>query len=194
MKYLQFAYLAVFSWWGVSVVSGDMASRKIPNAAIMLGWRLLLLALGLQLANTAYGVYSHTGVYLVWSFYWLWCVHFFLAALAGVVLWYSGIWPAGDAKFFMLAAAWLPVINPFIKNFPGYLFIGLLVNIFVAAALVTFGSFLASGFYQASPADFFSELWGDVKKRLASLGGEGGEKDHVQVLHSLRSSPSPKAL
>jgi len=174
MKYLQFAYLAVFSWWGVSVVSGDMASRKIPNAAIMLGWRLLLLALGLQLANTAYGVYSHTGVYLVWSFYWLWCVHFFLAALAGVVLWYSGIWPAGDAKFFMLAAAWLPVINPFIKNFPGYLFIGLLVNIFVAAALVTFGSFLASGFYQASPADFFSELWTDVKKRLASLGGEGG--------------------
>jgi hypothetical protein len=173
MKYAQLVYLAVFSWWGVSVTSVDMASRKIPNSKILLGARLLLLALGLHLVNTGLGAYGQVTSYLNWSFYWMWGVHVFWAALAGVVLWYSGIWPAGDAKFFMLAAAWLPVINPFIKNFPGYLFINILVNTFVAAALVALGGFLASGFYQASPADFFSELWSDVKKRLASLGGEG---------------------
>lgn len=174
MKYLHLIYLAAFSWWGVSVVGVDMASRKIPNSKIILGFRLLLLALGLLLVNSALGAYGRAASYLNWNFYWLWCAHFSWAALAGVVLWYSGIWPAGDAKFFILAAAWLPVINPFIKNFPNYLFIGVLVNIFVAAALAAFGGFLASGFYQASPADFFGELWSDVKKRLASLGGEGG--------------------
>ncbi|OGR45463.1 MAG: hypothetical protein A2X35_08095 [Elusimicrobia bacterium GWA2_61_42] len=175
MKYLNMIFLAAFAWWGVSVVAGDMASRKIPNSRIIFGSRLLLLAVGLLLVNSALGAYGQVNSYLNWSFYWMLVVHVFWAALAGVLLWYSGIWPAGDAKFFMLAAAWLPVINPLMKNFPGYLFIAVLVNIFVAAALVTFGSFLASGFYQASPADFFSELWGDVKKRLASLGGEGGK-------------------
>jgi hypothetical protein len=174
MKYLSLIFLVAFSWWGVSVVGVDLATRKIPNSKLVFGARLLLLALGLLLVNTALGVDGRVGSYLNWNFYWLWCVHCFWAALAGVVLWYSGIWPAGDAKFFILAAAWLPVINPFIKNFPNYLFISVLVNIFVAAALVAVGSFLASGFYQASPADFFAELWGDVKKRLASLGGEGG--------------------
>jgi len=174
MKYLSLIFLVAFSWWGVSVVGVDLATRKIPNSKLVFGARLLLLALGLLLVNTALGVDGRVGSYLNWNFYWLWCVHCFWAALAGVVLWYSGIWPAGDAKFFILAAAWLPVINPFIKNFPNYLFISVLVNIFVAAALVAVGSFLASGFYQASPADFFAELWSDVKKRLASLGGEGG--------------------
>lgn len=174
MKYLGFIYLVAFSWWGVSVVSVDMATRKIPNSKLVFGSRLLLLALGLLLVNTALGVDGRVSSYLNWNFYWFWCVHCFWAALAGVVLWYSGIWPAGDAKFFILAAAWLPVINPFIKNFPNYLFMGVLVNIFVAAALVAIGSFFASGFYQASPADFFAGLWGDIKKRLASLGGEGG--------------------
>ena len=176
MKYLPLLYLTVFSWWGVSVVSVDMASRKIPNSKIAQGYRFLLLALGLLLVNTVLGVNGHVDSYLNWNFYWLLCLHFSWAALAGVVLWYTGIWPAGDAKFFILAAAWLPVINPFIKNFPGYLFINILVNTFVAAALVAVGGFLASGFYQASPADFFSELWSDIKARLASLGGEGGWK------------------
>lgn len=174
MKYLGLIYLVAFSWWGVSVVAVDMATRKIPNSKLVFGGRLLLLALGLLLVNTALGVDGRVSSYLNWNFYWLWCIHCFWAVLAGVVLWYSGIWPAGDAKFFILAAAWLPVINPFIKNFPSYLFMNVLVNIFVAAAVVAIGGFLASGFYQASPADFFAELWGDIKKRLASLGGEGG--------------------
>lgn len=174
MKYLPLIFLAFFSWWGVSIVSIDMASRKIPNFKIAQGYRFLLLALGLLLVNTVLGVNGQVASYLNWNFYLLFCLHFFWTVLAGVVLWYTGIWPAGDAKFFILAAAWLPVINPFIKNFPGYLFINILVNIFVAAALVAVGGFLASGFYQASPADFFSELWDDIKKRLASLGGEGG--------------------
>ena len=173
MKYLHLVYLAAFSWWGVSVVGVDMATRKIPNARIVFGFRLLLLALGLLAVNTLLGHYGHTTSYLNWNFYPMWAAHFFWSALAGVILWYTGIWPAGDAKFFMLCAAWLPVINPYVRNFPHYLFVGLLVNTFVAAALVALGSFLASGFYQASPADFFAELWKDVKARFSSLSGEG---------------------
>ena len=107
--------------------------------------------------------------YLNWNFYLSWCAHLFWAALAGVLLWYTEIWPAGDAKFFILVCAWLPLINPLLKNFPGYLFLSVLVNIFVAAALAAVGGFLASGFYKVGPADFFKELAGDIKKHLAGL-------------------------
>ncbi|MBI5745088.1 MAG: prepilin peptidase [Elusimicrobia bacterium] len=175
MKYLNLLFLAAFAWWGVSVAAIDMATRKIPNSKVVFGFRLLLLALGLLAVNSWLGYQGQAASFLNWNFYPLWGVHFLWSVLAGLVLWYSGIWPAGDAKFFMLCAAWLPVINPFLRNFPNYLFIGLLVNTFVAAALVAFGSFIASGFYQASPADFFSELWRDVKARFASLAGEGSK-------------------
>ncbi|MBI4801008.1 MAG: prepilin peptidase [Elusimicrobia bacterium] len=172
MKFFSLSYLAVFSVWAVTVINIDLATNKIPNVRIALGAKLLLLALGLHMLNTYLGGRGAVLSYLNWNFYWLWCAHIFWAVLAAVILWYSEIWPAGDAKFFMLTAAWLPLINPFIKNFPNYLFLSLLINIFVAAALAAIGGFLASGVHRAGPADFFRELSGDVKKRFAELAGE----------------------
>ncbi|MBU2573123.1 MAG: hypothetical protein KKH28_03485 [Elusimicrobia bacterium] len=172
MKLFSLAYLAVFSVWAVTVVNIDLASNKIPNARIALGAKLMLLALGLHMLNTYLGGRGAVISYLNWNFYLMWCAHVFWAVLAGLILWYSEIWPAGDAKFFMLTAAWLPLINPFIKNFPGYLFLSLLINIFVAAALAALGAFIASGCHQAGPSDFFRELSGDIKKRFAGLAGE----------------------
>ncbi|OGS07496.1 MAG: hypothetical protein A2270_09530 [Elusimicrobia bacterium RIFOXYA12_FULL_51_18] len=171
MKFFGLAALSVFAVWSVAVVNIDMAVKRIPNVKIVLGVKLLLLALGLLLLNSYMGTRGAVSSYLNWNFYLLWCAHLAWAVLAGVTLWYSEIWPAGDAKFFILVAAWLPLINPYLKNFPNYISLGLLVNIFVMAALAAVGGFFASGFYQARPADFFKELSGDIKKRFAGLAG-----------------------
>jgi len=176
MKFFGLAYLAVFSIWAVNVVNIDMAVKRIPNARVLLGAKLLLLALTLLLVNSWMGARGGVSSYLNWNFYLLWCAHLFWAALAGVILWYSEIWPAGDAKFFILSAAWLPLINPYLNNFPNYLFLSLLVNIFVAAGLAAVGGFIASGFYKVSPADFFKEVFVDVKKHFTDMAGGSGNK------------------
>ena len=172
MKFFGVSFLAVFAIWAVGVVNVDIATKKIPNAKVALGAKLMLLALGLLVLNTYLGSGGAVPSYLTWNFYLLWGAHLCWAVLAGVVLWYCEIWPAGDAKFFILVAAWLPLINPFIKNFPNYLFLSLLINIFVAAALVAVGSFITSGFAQEGPADFFKEMFSSLRQWLKSLAGE----------------------
>lgn len=171
MKYISVIFLAAFTLWGVSVVNRDIASRKITNSSLKNGlklWALMLCALSLY---TWMGYTGREQSFLNINFYIFLFRHVAWSILAAIALWYAEVWPAGDAKFFMVVAAGLPLINPYIHDFPDYLFLSLLINIFVAAALWAMGNFLASGFYSASPSDFFSELWDDLKKRLASLGG-----------------------
>lgn len=172
MKYISLAFLAAFTAWSASVVSLDLATRKIPNSSIKTGFKLLaagLAALGLY---TWLGYTGRTQSFLTGSFYWFFCQHFFWSVVAGIILWYAEVWPAGDAKFFILVSAALPLANPYLKNFPAFLFLSLLINIFVAAALWAVGSHIASGFASASPSDFFSEIWGDIKKRMADMAGD----------------------
>lgn len=169
MKIFSAVFFLAFAAWAMGVVNVDLATKKIPNARLAAGLKLLLLAAGALFLNTLLGLYGSTTDFLNPVFYRLWLTHLLLAATAGVILWYSEIWPAGDAKFFMLAAAWLPLINPFIANFPVYLFLALLVNIFVAAALYSVGAFLTSGFMSATPADFFRKLGGDIRERMTAL-------------------------
>jgi len=175
MKNVSLLFVAVFTAWCISVVSRDMATRKIPNAHIKAGLQLFAGFLAVFALYTLLGSFGKVEVYLNWNFYLLLAVHVFWSALAGVILWYAEIWPAGDAKFFILASASLPLANPALRNFPNYLFLSLLINVFVSAALWAVGSYVASGFQSGSPSVFFAELWGDVKKRLSMLG-EGKNK------------------
>jgi len=175
MKNISLAFLAVFTAWCLSVVSRDMATRKIPNAHIKTGVKLFAGFLAVFLLYTALGYSGRVQNFPNYSFYLLLGIHILWSALAGIILWYAEIWPAGDAKFFILVSSSLPLANPALRNFPNYLFLNLLINIFVAASLWALGSFLASGFQTASPSDFFAELWNDVKKRMGSLA-EGKNK------------------
>lgn len=175
MKNLSLLFLAAFTAWAVAVVGKDLATRKIPNASIKTGLKLLAAALLVFGAYTWLGHYGRVQSYLNLNFYWLLCLHLFWTILAGVLLWYAEIWPAGDAKFFILVSAALPLANPYLKNFPSFLFLSLLINIFVAAAFWAVGSHIASGFASASPSEFFSEMWRDVKNRLGSLAAGSGK-------------------
>ena len=175
MKNLSLLFLAAFTAWAVAVVGKDLATRKIPNASIKTGLQLLAAALLVFGAYTWLGYYGRVQSFLNLNFYWLLCLHLFWTILAGVLLWYAEIWPAGDAKFFILVSAALPLANPYLKNFPSFLFLSLLINIFVAAAFWAVGSHIASGFASASPSDFFAEMWRDVKNRLGSLAAGSGK-------------------
>ena len=55
MKFFAFSFLAVFAVWAVGVVNIDIATKKIPNARVVLGAKLLLLALGLLMLNSYLG-------------------------------------------------------------------------------------------------------------------------------------------
>lgn len=169
MTVLQLLFLAAFTAWALPVVSRDMATRKIPNAGLLTGLKLLGAGLAAHAALTALGYAGRADSYLNASFYWLFCVHLLWSAVAGIALWYAEIWPAGDAKFFMLVSAALPLANPMLRNFPSFLFLSLLINIFLAAAFWAVGSYLASGFYAASPSDYFAEMRRDAARRLGEL-------------------------
>ena len=172
MKYLSLAFLAAFTAWSASVVSLDLATRKIPNSSIKTGLKLLAAGLASLGLYTWFGYTGRTQSFLTGSFYWFYFQHFLWSAAAGVILWYAEVWPAGDAKFFILVSAALPLANPYLHNFPAFLFLSLLINIFVAAAIWAVGSHIASGFASASPSDFFSEIWVDIKKRMADMAGD----------------------
>ena len=179
MKLFFAANLVAFAVWAISIVNIDLAVKKIPNAKVLLGGKLLLLALGMLAVNSLLGWHGTVTDYLNWNFYRLWLPHLGLSVMAGLLLWYSEVWPAGDAKFFILVSAWLPLINPFINNLDGYLFLSLLVNIFISASLFVVGNFLASGiFSSATPADFFREVGADIKAVMVSLA-EGGVKNRA---------------
>jgi hypothetical protein len=169
MKTISLLFLAAFTAWAASVVSRDLATRKITNASIINGLKLLGVGLAAFGFYTWMGYTGRTQSFLTYNFYGMFLLHFFWSAVAGIILWYAEIWPAGDAKFFILVSAALPLANPYIKNFPGFLFLSLLINIFVAAAFWAVGSHIASGFTSASPSDFFSEIGRDMKKRLSDL-------------------------
>ncbi len=169
MKNISLLFLAAFTAWAVTMVSRDLATRKIPNAGIITGLKLLGAALAIFAAYTWLGYTGRADSFYNLNFYWLFCLHLFWSVLAGVILWYAEIWPAGDAKFFILVSAALPLANPFLKNFPSHLFLSLLINIFLAAAFWAVGSHIASGFAAASPGDFFGERWREVKKRAGEL-------------------------
>lgn len=169
MKILSPLFLAAFAAWGVSVVSVDLATRKIPNASIKNGFKLLAAGLAAFGFYTWAGYAGYNSSFMTYGFYRMFCLHFFWSVVAGIILWYAEVWPAGDAKFFILVSASLPLANPYLRNFPSYLFLSLLINIFLAAAFWAVGSYIASGFASASPSVFFSEVWDDLKKNTASL-------------------------
>lgn len=169
MRYVSIFFLTVMTLWSARVVADDLSTSKIANRKIMQGGRFLLAALAAALALTWSGWRGGAGDYLQWSFYPLFAFHVLLSVLAALILWYAEIWPAGDAKFFMLVSAALPLIDPRLRHFPHYLFLSLLTNIFIAAAFVVLGGYVASGIYAASPAEFFSNAWADGRERLSSL-------------------------
>jgi len=176
VKYISLTYLIFFLGWCVAVVKEDFEFRKIFNKRTVLGARIFIAAMLLSGVNTYLGLNGRVSDFLNPIFYVLFLQHFALTVIAAVVLWYGEIWPAGDAKFFILCSLSLPLINPFIKTFPGYLFLSVLINIFVVASVYAVINYISEGINRVGPSDFFSEEWNGIKERFTALARAGGKK------------------
>ncbi|MBI4051092.1 MAG: hypothetical protein HY400_01155 [Elusimicrobia bacterium] len=133
--------LAYVAFWGLGMVAvwDDFRFQKVRNQWIVLG--LLLSGLG-YLSLGIPGVWERIPV----SFYWNAGLHVGLCFLAGVCLWYLRIWPAGDAKLYIVLGSLLILAHPDLRGFPSFLFFNILVNIFVSAGLYVVLVLLGEGF------------------------------------------------
>lgn len=72
MSALSAVLFVIFAAWAVGVVNVDLATKKIPNAKLVAGLKLLLLAAGALFVNTLLGLYGSTTDFLNPVFYRLW--------------------------------------------------------------------------------------------------------------------------
>ncbi|OGS41886.1 MAG: hypothetical protein A3J82_05980 [Elusimicrobia bacterium RIFOXYA2_FULL_69_6] len=152
-------YYYLFVGLGLVTSYEDWAQRRVRNRWIALG--LLAGAAGLTylLWNSVLG---HQGVrlgrfgeyYLPWRYYLKVFIHMGLSLTAAFTMWRLAIWPAGDAKLFILFSLLAVLIDPNIPGYPLLLFMLLLVNIFVPAGLLFAAETVARVLLRAG------ELWG----------------------------------
>lgn len=130
------AWLGGFSC-AVVIVREDWRSRRVPNAAL---GAMAVLALGGWAALALHTAFAG-GAGLPWPWHRALAVHAAVASAAGLGLWRAGVWPAGDAKLFILLAWLLPLAEPSLPSGGARLAVTLLLNVFLPAAAV----FLAAG-------------------------------------------------
>lgn len=134
-------YYGVFVGLASLISFEDWRTRKIRNRLIVAGLLACAAGLLLLLVNSLLGArqlrFGPLGeYYLPLRFYPRLALHVLLSLAAGVGFWRWAIWPAGDAKFFTLAALFAALIDPNLPGFPLLLFLILLINIFVPAGIV----------------------------------------------------------
>ncbi|MFA6316979.1 MAG: hypothetical protein WC943_06135 [Elusimicrobiota bacterium] len=133
-------YYKIFLVMGAIVSYEDWNEKRIRNHWIALGLALCGAGL-LYLAWNSFLGYQHVApwgsvsYYLPWPYYPKVLAHLMLCLTASFTLWRFNIWPAGDAKLYILFGLFTALIDPNIPGFPLLLFMLILVNIFVPAGI-----------------------------------------------------------
>ncbi len=141
---------ALFVLLGLVVSYEDWKERKIRNRWILAGLGLCAAFLTFFLVNSALGYggvrlasnYDEAVLldighyYMPWGYYARLALHAALSFACAYALWRYSVWPAGDAKLFIVFALILPLVNPNLPGFPRMLFVVMLINIFVPAGLI----------------------------------------------------------
>lgn len=125
---------------GALISYEDWRTRKIRNLWIAAGLAGAAAGYGWLLANSLLGAWKARWLglgeyYLPLSFYPLAAANAALALTAGLWTWRLGMWPAGDAKLYIVCALLAGLVDPNLPGFPLLLFLKLLVNTFVPAGL-----------------------------------------------------------
>ncbi|HBA60000.1 MAG TPA: hypothetical protein DCZ92_04105 [Elusimicrobia bacterium] len=132
------------------MVREDNATGKIRNRLVLRGLAFVAAAYLLLGLQTLAGILPPA---LPAAFFGRYLQHGLITFVAAFMLWKSGTWPAGDAKLFILAALAIPLLIPGAAYFPNTLFIALLINILVPAAVVFIFQAAASACRGALRAD-----------------------------------------
>jgi len=141
------AFLGVILLIGGAATASDWQENRVPNRLVLLGLAAFAGGLAYHLASSALG---HRGLrwldlgeyYLPWRFFPMLGVHALLSLAAGWTLWRLDIWPAGDAKLYIVLSWLLPLADANLSGFPSLLFLVFLVNCFVPPGLLFAGEAL----------------------------------------------------
>ncbi|MDA8132215.1 MAG: hypothetical protein M0011_11990 [Elusimicrobia bacterium] len=164
------------------VVREDDLCGKIRNRSLARGGAAVLAAaavmLSVSVAGTRYGLHGpFWEPFFVYRYYLVLLENAALGLLAGIILWKTAVWPAGDAKLFALLCAALPMVISYASWAPVALVLSLLVNIFVPPAAVYFaqmsreqlGLLFSDGTIKA-----FGKSWAAARAAAAGLAREPG--------------------
>ncbi len=141
-SYLSIFALISYILWGINISKEDFETGKIRNSKIILGLKIVSVIILLQLINTIAGYTGNSQIYIKINFYKDYIINLLFAFSFSIILWYGEIWPAGDAKFFILNLMFLPLIIYSLPDYPGYLWISTMINIFVIAGIISIYRYL----------------------------------------------------
>jgi hypothetical protein len=132
-----FAAALFFLLW-VVVGRSDFNHQKIPTRSLAYGAWGVAAGYAALLAMTLMGIMDWVHVFPLWGYYQAALANLFLCGTAALALWWFGVWPAGDAKLFILLAALYPL-----TSFSGAvdyrrLFLAVLINTFIPACAMVF--------------------------------------------------------
>ncbi|MFA6002574.1 MAG: hypothetical protein WC881_00750 [Elusimicrobiota bacterium] len=139
MSLLRAALFGFFAVLSAVISWKDWHNSCIPNRLLLLGAQILSLGLAIY---GGHSLLAHFGwphipkAAFPLNFYTALLQHAGICMAASIALWWWGLWPAGDAKLFALAATFAAVLGPDQKGFPHWLCLRMLGNIFVPAAIV----------------------------------------------------------
>jgi hypothetical protein len=141
---VQAATSALFCGLWIFVGWRDFHHQKIRNRYLRYAAYGIATGYVVLLAMTVIGVSNWIAVFPTWTFYSRALSNIFMCGAAAAALWWFGVWPAGDAKLFILLAALYPLTNFLAESDYGRLFLVVLINTFIPASVAIF---LRAGYY-----------------------------------------------
>lgn len=132
---LPYFSLFFYLWWGTIILKEDFEIGKIRNSLLLLGVKFVLTIIILHVFLTEMGKLGYVDSYLTYLFYLHYIYHLVQSIIFSFILWYGEIWPAGDSKFYTVNMMFLPLINPMLVGFPDFLWISVMINTFIIAAV-----------------------------------------------------------
>lgn len=170
---VQIFFLLIFTASGWIIAREDLAVGKIRNKWLARGLAACLAGYGLQTALSLAGHFGLAEYFLLRPFYLGAAANAAISLGSALALWFLAIWPAGDAKFFIVCAVFVPLINPGLRGLPYFLALELLVNIFLLSACFVLLRTLSSPsrvMEKLSPADFAAR-WREFLPRALNTAG-----------------------
>lgn len=125
-----------FAWLWVVITRGDWYYQQIKHRPLLFGLGAASLGYAALAINTLAGIWGKSAHFHYWGYYWAAGGHVFLCAFSGLGLWVFRVWPAGDAKLFMLLSILYPLLSAGFD--PQRSFLMILINIFIPACLFLF--------------------------------------------------------
>ena len=138
------AFLGIILLIGGAATASDWRDNRVPNRLSLLGLAAFAAGVAYHLVVSALGCWGLRWFdlgeyYMPWRFFPMLGAHALLSLTAGWTLWRLDIWPAGDAKLYIVLSWLLPLANANLSGFPKLLFMVFLINCFVPSGLLFAG-------------------------------------------------------